>query len=182
MLKFSSENIESNLDLMGFIDTLIIHLQKLYRDPHSLLASLPSSPITTWTHAVSPIPTGNRASSSPPAPPLRPPCGGAAPPPPPPPRGLLRSRLIPDPIHHPATSLTPIASARASSSAPSAAAANNVVEEAAAAAVSVSQQAGSFSNALHYYGRCYWELSKARLRCAICFSCSPWIYCNVSWK
>ena len=94
----------------------------------------------------------------------------------------LRSRLIPDPIHHPATSLTPIASARASSSAPSAAAANNVVEEAAAAAVSVSQQAGSVSNALHHYGRCYWELSKARLRCAICFSCSPWIYCNVSWK
>ncbi|KAG2589429.1 protoheme IX farnesyltransferase, mitochondrial-like [Panicum virgatum] len=76
----------------------------------------------------------------------------------------LRSRLIPDPIHHPATSLAPIASARASSSAPSAAAAaNNVVEEAAAAAVSVSHQAGSFSNALYHYGRCYWELSKARL-------------------
>ena len=128
-----------------------------------------------------PIPTGNRASSSPPAPPPAATMwrGGAiaasA-------ARALRSRLIPDPIHHPATSLAPIASARASSSAPSAAAANNVVEEAAAAAVSVSQQAGSVSNALHHYGRCYWELSKARLRCAICFSCSPWIYCNVSWN
>ena len=134
------------------------------------------------TRRISPIPTGNRrASSSLPAPPPAATMwrGGAiaasA-------ARALRSRLIPDPIHHPATSLTPIASARASSSAPSAAAANNVVEEAAAAAVSVSQQAGSVSNALHHYGRCYWELSKARLRCAICFSCSPWIYCNVSWK
>nr|CAB3473211.1 unnamed protein product [Digitaria exilis] len=77
----------------------------------------------------------------------------------------LRSRLYPDPIHHPATSLAPIASARASSSAPSVASANNVVEAAAAAsaAVSVSQQAGSVSDALRHYGRCYWELSKARL-------------------
>ncbi|CAO2183808.1 unnamed protein product [Urochloa humidicola] len=51
-----------------------------------------------------------------------------------------------------------------SSSAPSAAAANSVVEEAAAAAaVSVAQQAGSVSDALRHYGRCYWELSKARL-------------------
>ncbi|XP_062212398.1 protoheme IX farnesyltransferase, mitochondrial-like isoform X3 [Phragmites australis] len=77
----------------------------------------------------------------------------------------LRSRLLPDPIHYTATSLAPIASARAASSAPSAAAANTVVEEAAAAAaaVSVSHQAGSVSDALRYYGRCYWELSKARL-------------------
>ncbi|CAL4976042.1 unnamed protein product [Urochloa decumbens] len=76
----------------------------------------------------------------------------------------LRSRLLPDPIHYPATSLAPIASARtSSSSAPSSAAANSVVEEAAAAAVSVSQQAGSVSDALRHYGRCYWELSKARL-------------------
>ncbi|CAL4963396.1 unnamed protein product [Urochloa decumbens] len=76
----------------------------------------------------------------------------------------LRSRLLPDPIHYPATSLAPIASAHtSSSSAPSSAAANSVVEEAAAAAVSVSQQAGSVSDALRHYGRCYWELSKARL-------------------
>ena len=83
----------------------------------------------------------------------------------------LRSRLLPDPIRHPGTSLAPISSARTSSSAPSTEAATTVVEEAAAAAaaaVSVSQQAGSVSDALRHYGRCYWELSKARLRCALC--------------
>ncbi|XP_066357589.1 protoheme IX farnesyltransferase, mitochondrial-like [Miscanthus floridulus] len=78
----------------------------------------------------------------------------------------LRSRLLVDPIHHPVTSLAPIASARtsSSSSAPSTAVANTIVEEAAAAAaVSVSQHTGSISDALRHYGKCYWELSKARL-------------------
>ncbi|KAJ1284377.1 hypothetical protein BS78_03G199200 [Paspalum vaginatum] len=75
----------------------------------------------------------------------------------------LRLRLLPDPIRHPGTSLAPIASARTSSSASSSEATNTVLEEAAAAAVSVSQQAGSLSDALRHYGRCYWELSKARL-------------------
>nr|ACF87286.1 unknown [Zea mays] len=75
----------------------------------------------------------------------------------------LRSRLLLDPIHHPATSLAPIASARTSSSStPSTAAANTIVEE-AAAAVSVSQHTGSISDSLRHYGKCYWELSKARL-------------------
>ncbi|CAO2190541.1 unnamed protein product [Urochloa humidicola] len=63
-----------------------------------------------------------------------------------------------------ACSPTVLVTASSSSSAPSAAAANSVVEEAAAAAaVSVAQQAGSVSDALRHYGRCYWELSKARL-------------------
>ncbi|TVU33926.1 hypothetical protein EJB05_15742, partial [Eragrostis curvula] len=74
----------------------------------------------------------------------------------------LRSRLLPDPIHNPVTSLAPVASARASSSVPSAGPANTVAE-AAAAAAAVSQQAGSVSDALRHYGRCYFELSKARL-------------------
>jgi heme o synthase len=90
----------------------------------------------------------------------------------------LRSRLLLDPIHHPATSLAPIASSRTSSySTPSTAAANTTVEE-AAAAVSVSQHTGSISDSLRHYGKCYWELSKARLRCAI--PPAPWICCNVS--
>ncbi|WVZ69622.1 hypothetical protein U9M48_018384 [Paspalum notatum var. saurae] len=75
----------------------------------------------------------------------------------------LRLRLLPDPILHPGMSLTPIASVRSSSSASSTEAVNTVMEEAAAVAVSVSQQAGSISDALRHYGRCYWELSKARL-------------------
>ncbi|KAL6650662.1 hypothetical protein ACP70R_009587 [Stipagrostis hirtigluma subsp. patula] len=73
----------------------------------------------------------------------------------------LRSRLLPDPTRHPATPLAPIASSRAASSVPSTAA--DTVAEAAAAAAAVSQQAGSVSEALRHYGRCYWELSKARL-------------------
>lgn len=40
------------------------------------------------------------------------------------------------------------------------------VAEATAAAAAVSRQAGSVSDALRHYGRCYFELSKARLRCA----------------
>jgi len=85
----------------------------------------------------------------------------------------LRSRLLLEPIHHPVTSLAPIASARtsSSSSAPSTATANTIVEE--AAAVSVSQHAGSISDALRQYGKCYWELSKARLRCAIFSPLAP---------
>ncbi|GJN18724.1 hypothetical protein PR202_gb05917 [Eleusine coracana subsp. coracana] len=75
----------------------------------------------------------------------------------------FRSRLLPDPIHNPVTSLAPVASARASSSSAPSAAASNTIAEAAAAAAAVSQQAGSVSDALRYYGRCYWELSKARL-------------------
>jgi hypothetical protein len=77
----------------------------------------------------------------------------------------LRSRILPDPLHYPVISLVPVTSARASSSIPSVAA-SNPVAEAAAAAAAVSQQSGSASDALHHYGRCYWELSKARLRCA----------------
>ncbi|KXG40087.1 protoheme IX farnesyltransferase, mitochondrial [Sorghum bicolor] len=112
-----------------------------------------------------PIPTGHhRASSSPqPAPAAAMWRGGAtaasA-------ARALRSRLLLDPIHHPATSLGPIASTRTSSSSTSStAAANAIVEEAAAAAaaVSVSQHTGSISDALRHYGNCYWELSKARL-------------------
>jgi hypothetical protein len=76
----------------------------------------------------------------------------------------LRSCLLPDPLRYPVISLVPVTSARASSI-PSAAA-SNPVAEAAAAAAAVSQQSGSASDALHHYGRCYWELSKARLRCA----------------
>nr|AWA44935.1 hypothetical protein SO29L03_000001 [Saccharum officinarum] len=79
-----------------------------------------------------------------------------------------RSRLLLDPIHHPATSLAPIALARTSSPfAPSTTAANNTMEEAAAAAVSNLQLAGSISDALRHYGKCYWELSKAHLRCLV---------------
>ncbi|KAF0920036.1 hypothetical protein E2562_032610, partial [Oryza meyeriana var. granulata] len=74
----------------------------------------------------------------------------------------LRSRMFPDTIHHPAAALAPIASARSSSSAPSAAA-GPTVAEATAAAVAVSQRAGSVSDVLRHYGRCYFELSKARL-------------------
>ncbi|KAF0920941.1 hypothetical protein E2562_037788 [Oryza meyeriana var. granulata] len=74
----------------------------------------------------------------------------------------LRSRMFPDAIHHPAAALAPIASARSSSSAPSAAA-GPTVAEATAAAVAVSQRAGSVSDVLRHYGRCYFELSKARL-------------------
>uniref|UniRef100_A0A0D9Y9X6 Uncharacterized protein n=1 Tax=Oryza glumipatula TaxID=40148 RepID=A0A0D9Y9X6_9ORYZ len=81
----------------------------------------------------------------------------------------LRSRLIPDTSHHPATALAPIASPRSSSSsssssAPTIAAAVPAVAEATAAAAAVSRQAGSVSDALRHYGRCYFELSKARLR------------------
>lgn len=113
-----------------------------------------------------PIPTGHhRASSSPqPAPAAAMWRGGAtaasA-------ARALRSRLLLDPINHPATSLAPITSARASSSStPSTAAVNTIVEEAAAAAaaVSVSQHTRSISDALRHYGKCYFELSKARLR------------------
>ncbi|KAM0842614.1 hypothetical protein ACQ4PT_044857 [Festuca glaucescens] len=69
----------------------------------------------------------------------------------------LRSRLLADAIHHPSGAIAPIVSARAACSAPSAAA------EAAAAAATVSSVAGSTSDVLRHYGRCYWELSKARL-------------------
>ncbi|KAM0842615.1 hypothetical protein ACQ4PT_044857 [Festuca glaucescens] len=72
----------------------------------------------------------------------------------------LRSRLLADAIHHPSGAIAPIVSARAACSAPSAAA------EAAAAAATVSSVAGSTSDVLRHYGRCYWELSKARLRWA----------------
>uniref|UniRef100_A0A0D9V1N8 Heme O synthase n=1 Tax=Leersia perrieri TaxID=77586 RepID=A0A0D9V1N8_9ORYZ len=78
----------------------------------------------------------------------------------------LRSRMFPDAAHHPATALAPIASGRSSSSAPAAAAAaaaGPAVAEATAAAAAVSQRAGSVSDALRHYGRCYFELSKARL-------------------
>ncbi|GJN12926.1 hypothetical protein PR202_ga31253 [Eleusine coracana subsp. coracana] len=75
----------------------------------------------------------------------------------------FRSRLLPDPVYNPVTSLAPVASARASSSSTPSAAASNTIAEAAAAAAAVSQQAGSVSDALRHYGRCYWELSKARL-------------------
>jgi hypothetical protein len=76
------------------------------------------------------------------------------------------------PPSHVARSYNPIALARtSSSSAPSTAVANTVVEEVAAAAVSGSQQAGSISDALRHYGKYYWELLKARLRCSIF---SPW--------
>uniref|UniRef100_A0A0E0FMJ6 Heme O synthase n=2 Tax=Oryza TaxID=4527 RepID=A0A0E0FMJ6_ORYNI len=82
----------------------------------------------------------------------------------------LRSRLIPDTSHHPATALAPIASPRSSSSSssssssgPTIAAAVPAVAEATAAAAAVSRQAGSVSDALRHYGRCYFELSKARL-------------------
>ncbi|KAL5206601.1 hypothetical protein ABZP36_034810 [Zizania latifolia] len=68
----------------------------------------------------------------------------------------LRSRLLPD------TALAPIASARSSSSA-STSAAGPAVAEATAAVAAVSQKSGSVSDVLRHYGRCYFELSKARL-------------------
>ncbi|CAM0906580.1 unnamed protein product [Alopecurus aequalis] len=66
----------------------------------------------------------------------------------------LRSRLLADPIHRPSTAIAPLASARAPAS---------TVAEAAAASAPVSSGAGSASDVLQHYGRCYWELSKARL-------------------
>lgn len=77
----------------------------------------------------------------------------------------LRSRLLGDPIHHHSGAIAPIASARAACSAPSpsAAALAPAVAEAAAASATVSSGAGSASGVLQHYGRCYWELSKARL-------------------
>ncbi|KAL5221882.1 hypothetical protein ABZP36_026595 [Zizania latifolia] len=77
----------------------------------------------------------------------------------------LRSRMLPDARHHPASALGPIASARSPFSAPSASAsaAGPAVAEATAAAAAVSQRAGSVSDVLRHYGRCYFELSKARL-------------------
>jgi protoheme IX farnesyltransferase len=80
----------------------------------------------------------------------------------------LRSRLLADPIHHPSSAIAPIASARAACSAPSAAVPAPTVAEAAVASATVSSGAGSASDVLGHYGRCYWELSKARLRSAIC--------------
>uniref|UniRef100_A0ACD5YLP8 Uncharacterized protein n=1 Tax=Avena sativa TaxID=4498 RepID=A0ACD5YLP8_AVESA len=71
----------------------------------------------------------------------------------------LRSRLLADPVHHPSSAIAPIASARAACSAAPA----PTVAEAAAASAALSSGTGSASDVLGFYGRCYWELSKARL-------------------